>query len=392
MNNSKDANFSVAELSRTQLTEGLLGDLTAWRIIQVFAYYVMILFSLVGNTVVIKAIRRIGRTLRRQVHYLFIVNLSVADLLFAVENIPMVCTHLLMNGAWKVEGRFGGFLCQFDLFLSLILILTSNLTILAIAIERFCGIFFPMKTFVSKKRAYAIVASTWILGAIYALPLFSSSFAYLVKHPDGNFRCRLCVECAEVIRWFIFQIALLSTALVTTLALYSAIGIKIWLGKTPGIQLNEFQLKAQAKKLKALKMLAMLVIVFYISFVPFGIYQLSVYLGFHLKLGPYYGQISAFLMYCNGALNPLIYSIYNLDIRAEFKALLTCKKPLERSRSSVVTFNTKRRFKDIELRMLSRQSPDVKVRTNVRPPSRKTGRAGIVGVKNAGFVYEDTRL
>ena len=35
---------------------------TAWNVTQAFAYYIMILLSLIGNTVVIKAIKRTGKT------------------------------------------------------------------------------------------------------------------------------------------------------------------------------------------------------------------------------------------------------------------------------------------------------------------------------------------
>ena len=323
MNNTNATNFSVNSPgilgSETQLEEG---QITAWTILQVFAYYVMILLSLIGNTVVIKAIKKIGRKLRRQVHYLFIVNLSAADLLFALENIPITCTHLLLNGAWKVEGRFGNFLCQLDMFLSAVFILTSNLTILAISVEKFCGIYFPLRNFVSTKRAFFILASTWLIGGLYSIPLFS--FASLRKYPDGNFRCYVCSDCEKMVQWFVFQTILLAIGFVITLALYAAIGIKIWLRKVPGVHLYEVQRRGQGRKYKALKMLTMLVVVFYISFIPFWIYQLSLHFGFLDKLGSHYGQISAFLMFCNGAINPVIYSIYNLDIRREFKCLFLC--------------------------------------------------------------------
>ena len=62
-------------------------------------------------------------------------------------------------------------------------------------------------------------------------------------------------------------------------------------------------------------------------------------------------------MYCNGAINPLIYSVYNLDIRGEFKALLKCRRPIERP-SSFTTFRTRRQTEEVQLRNLSRlQSP-----------------------------------
>ena len=362
--------------------------ISAWTIVQILAYYAMILLSLIGNTLVIKAVVRNARRMRRQLHHLFIVNLSVADLLFAVENIPMAFTHLIMNGAWKVEGSLGSFLCKFDVFLSLILILTSNLTIMATGVEKFCGTFYPLRTFVSKRRAYMIIASTWLISGIYASPLFSSSFVHFQRSPDGNMRCNLCIECKKVIHWFIFQTVLLATGFAITLILYSAIGMKIWRGTIPGIQLQELQLQVKAKKVKVVKMLAMLVAVFYISFIPFWIYQLSIFLGFFSALGPNYGQIVAFLMYCNGAINPLIYSKYNEGIRDEFKALFTCSKRLIQNRRSFLAFQITRR--------LPLKGLDVKELCNTRNKDnscrqRSTPQA-CLGETNLGFAYEETRL
>ena len=149
----------------------------------------------------------------------------------------------------------------------------------------------------------------------------------------------------------VLQTVLLAAGFVTTLVLYTAIGIKIWRGKTPGIQLKSVQLRMHARKIKAVKMLAILVTVFYISFIPFSIYQLSVFFGFHLKLGSHYGQIAAFLMYCNGAINPVIYSVYNESIRNEFKALFNCKKIiLNPQRSLFLTSQITRRLKNLGFR------------------------------------------
>ena len=364
------------------------GQVTAWKIAQMFGYYVMILLSLIGNTVVIKAIKRIGRTVRRQVHYIFIVNLSVADLLLAVENIPITYTHLLLNGAWKVEGRFGNFLCQFDMFLSAIFILSSNLTIVAIALEKFCGIFFPMKKFVSRKRAYLILASTWLVGALYSLPLFF--FVNLRKYPDGKLQCFICIHCEKIVQWFVFQTMLLATGFIITLALYSAIGIKIWLRKMPGIHLYEVQRKTQAKKYKALKMLALLVVVFYISFIPFWIYQLSLHFGFHDKLASHHGQIAAFLMFCNGAINPVIYSLYNLEIRSEFKSLFCC---LNKRSPTIMqySFKTSRmRNRNSKMETFSRQSSHKAKREKKKYSASFKARSN--EKKLSARLYDDSRL
>ncbi|KAJ7363236.1 hypothetical protein OS493_011518 [Desmophyllum pertusum] len=351
-------------------------------------YYVVTALSLVGNAVVIKAIRRIRRTLRRQVHYLFIVNLSVADMLFALEMIPMICLHLLMNSVWHIQGRFGTFLCQFDVFLSAVLILTSNLTILAIAVEKFLGIFFPLRTFISKKRAYFIVAATWLVSGFYSAPLFS--FANLKIHLDGKVTCFVCLNCEKVVRWFIFQTVLLAAGFLVTLALYTAIGIKIWLRKTPGIQLYEVQRRGQAKKHKALKMLAMLVFVFYVSFIPFWISQLSLHFNFYHKLGPYYNILSAFLMLCNGTANPVIYSVYNVDIRDEFKFVFMCKPHVER-RQSVLSFQRafrRSQYEDLQLNKLSQQSLMNAVRNN----DNLTAVRPVTDELNAACIYEESRL
>ena len=393
MNNRNGTNYSFSSPTNSS-TDGASGSQTQIQQTQAISaavYYFMVTLSLVGNTVVIKAIRRIGKTLRRQVYYLFIVNLSVADLLFAVEMIPMICVHMLMNSTWHIKGRLGRFLCQFDVFLSVVLILTSNLTILAIAVEKFLGIFFPMKTFVSKKRAYVFIASMWLVSGVYSAPLFV--FAHLKEGPSGTAMCDVCLTCEEVVRWFIFQTILLAMGFVITLTLYSAIGIRIWLHKTPGFQLQEVQRGVQAKKHKALKMLAVLVFVFYVSFIPFWISQLSVHFGFHDKLGPYYDVISAFLMLCNGTANPIIYSVYNLDIRDEFKSLITCKTSVEcRQSLQSISFRNrairKRKYEDLELNASPLPSPMIALRSN---NNFKAVNAG-TGQQNAAFVFEDTRL
>ena len=392
MNNGNETNISVDSPTNSSSGEGgTQTQIQQTQAILAVVYYIMVAFSLVGNIVVIKAIRRIGKTLRRQVHYLFIVNLSVADLLFALEMIPMICVHMLLNSAWHIKGRFGLFLCQFDVFLSAVLILTSNLTILAIAVEKFLGIFFPMKTFVSKKRAYFIIASTWLVSGLYSAPLFV--FAHLKVDRSGTVICAVCLTCEEVVRWFIFQTILLAIGFVITLTLYSAIGVRIWQHKTPGFQLEGAQRAVQAKKHKALKMLSILVFVFYISFIPFWISQLSVHFGFYNKLGPYYSIVSAFLMLCNGSANPVIYSVYNLDIRDEFKSLIKCEGPVGRRQSlQSISFSKKainrQKYKDLELNATPQPSPMIALRNN---NNFKAARP-VTGQQNAAFVFEDTRF
>ena len=328
------SDFSTA-LSEPNEDSQITG-LATGRFFLVSAYYLTAFLSLVGNAVVIRVFRRIGSKSRRRVHHLFIMNLSLADLLFSIENIPIIYTHLILDGAWQIRGRSGNYLCQLDMFFSALLILTSNLTILATAVEKFLAIFFPLKALISTKRAYFIILSTWLVSGIYCAPLFS--FAYLEKDnedPDGKVTCTACLSCEKVIRWFIFQTVLLAAGFVVTLALYSAILLKIWLRKVPGIQLYDVKGKKPAKKHKALKLLATLVFVFYISFIPFWIYQLSLHFNFYKKLGSYYSIISAFLMLCNGAINPVIYYTFNSDIRREFKGLFTCKSP-----SSAITLQS----------------------------------------------------
>ena len=392
MNNTNGTNISVNSPTDSSSAAGeTQTQVRQTQAILAVVYYIMVILSLVGNTVVIKAIRRIGKTLRRQVHYLFIVNLSVADLMFALEMIPMICVHMLLNSAWHIKGRFGLFLCQFDVFLSAVLILTSNLTILAIAVEKFLGIFFPMKTFVSKKRAYFIIASTWLVSGLYSAPLFV--FAHLKVGRSGTVTCAVCLTCKEVVRWFTFQTILLAMGFVITFSLYSAIGVRIWLHKTPGFQLQEARRGVQARKHKALKMLAMLVFVFYVSFIPFWISQLSVHFGFYDKLGSHYSVISAFLMLCNGTANPVIYSVYNLDIRGEFKSLITCKTSVERRQSlQSLSFRNrairKRKYEDLELNTTPQTSPMVALRSNNNVKAAKP----VTDQINAAFVFEDTRL
>jgi len=68
MHNANATNFSSSsDRSQTQLEESEEeGEVTSWVIIKVLAYYAVILLILIGNMVVIKAIKKTGKTMRRK--------------------------------------------------------------------------------------------------------------------------------------------------------------------------------------------------------------------------------------------------------------------------------------------------------------------------------------
>ncbi|CAH3125386.1 unnamed protein product [Pocillopora meandrina] len=180
--------------------------------------------SLLENAMVVLVLKKnFRRSHMRNANSLFIANISVADIFFAIQNIPHAYNNLVLNGHWILQGNFGTVLCKIDMFLSVITMVTANLTILAIAIYRLCVVFFPLRKIITRKTCFFIIFLTWLVPALFALPIFH--FAKFIS----NEGITICSLKDQVIKIFYAGFAvILFTTLLAMLVLYAAIGFKLW--------------------------------------------------------------------------------------------------------------------------------------------------------------------
>lgn len=132
-------------------------------------YVVVIVSAVMGNTFVFFTIVA-TKSLRRSATNIFILSLSISDLLTASVTMPLEVEILLRDGQW----RHGETMCNVWTTLYLIVVPTSILTLLAVSIDRYKTLSDPLnkyrKTrFMTRKRAIVVVTALWLYSVVFAL-------------------------------------------------------------------------------------------------------------------------------------------------------------------------------------------------------------------------------
>ena len=275
--------------------------------------------SLVENIFVLVVLKKDFRNRLRTANSYFIANMSVADVLFAVQNLPLTYNNLILKGHWVIQGNIGTALCKVDLFFSLISMVTANLTILAIAIDRFFAVYVPFRKIITRRACFVIIFLTWFISALIASPMFY--YGHLQKRTEHLMTCTLAREVFKI--WYIVLTAILATTLIAMLVLYTAIGVKVCRQKYPDSTSQGGITRREKRNRDIFKMLVTLIVVFHICSLPVLTLQMSHVLGFYTALKRKHGRIIAVVMlFMNGALNPIIYFVFNTSFRDGAKAAL----------------------------------------------------------------------
>jgi len=88
---------------------------TAEKIGRTFAYCLILVVSLVGNSFIGIIVYK-TQTLRKPINY-FIVNMAMSDLLFPIFLLPVWIEELYMGTEWRISGPLGQALCKLVFFL-----------------------------------------------------------------------------------------------------------------------------------------------------------------------------------------------------------------------------------------------------------------------------------
>ena len=274
--------------------------------------------SLVENILVLVVLKKYFKNRLRTVNSYFIANMSVADVIFAVQNLPLAYNNLMLKGHWVIQGSIGTVLCKIDLFFSLVSMVTANLTILAIAMDRFFAVYVPFRK-ITRRACFFIIFLTWFISTLIASPMLY--YGHLEKQTKNLMTCTLPHEVNKI--WYIVLTAILITTLVAMLVLYTAIGVKLRRQTFPGCANQKGITRREKRNRDIFKMLITLIVVFYICSLPVLTLQMSHVLGFYAALKSKHGRfIAVVMLFMNGVLNPIIYFAFNRSFRDGVKAAL----------------------------------------------------------------------
>lgn len=320
----------------------------AAKITEAIVCALIFLTSLFGNAFIIIVVYR-ERRMRTIVNFL-IVNMAVSDLLCTVVVVPRVVSQIYSyQSAWLVTGTVGNALCKISFFAQDATVAVSLLSLLLIAIERYCAITQPLVAAnpIPPWRCRIMISSTWLVASL----MYSTHF-YTFKLPMDTERT-VCLSTWEPliadtskaweIQFLLHTIVFVFIPFIVVISLYSSILIRISHSRIPGDKgsITRDQRKARERRNRSvLRMLLAVMIAFGVCWFPFIIYTC---VAAYSNLDPSCGllitkQCTLFLAYLNSSLNPAIYFAFSENYRRGLKRLFSLVCNSQWSKNVVLWF------------------------------------------------------
>ena len=184
---------STFPYNSSSLTDGLpnstdedciLADSNAEKVLMVLAYFIILLVSLVGNSLVILVFYK-NKQLRRSINY-YVLNMAVSGLFTPLTIMPVHIVHIISGStAFMVDTTLvlGNILCKLCYFLPDVSLMVSIQSLLLISVDRFIAVVFPLQIkLISSKVRFICISCTWIVAIAVHAPYF-----YTFKLiPDGR--------------------------------------------------------------------------------------------------------------------------------------------------------------------------------------------------------------
>ncbi|XP_053725972.1 neuropeptide FF receptor 1 like 2 [Synchiropus splendidus] len=350
----------------------------------ILAYTFIFLLCMVGNMLVCLIMLENRRM--RTVTNLFILNLAVSDLLVGIFCIPTTLVDGLITG-WP----FSSMVCKMSGFIQGVSVSASVFTLVAIAVERFRCIVFPLKPKPSISVAKASILLIWILAIVIMCPAASALTVeevpfhrLLLKDRNQTFPLYTCYEdfskpaMRRVYTAVLFaNIYMVPLTLITVM--YGSIGVKLYTSvvgnRVRQLPDNRDQARVRQggqplipqRKIRVIKMLILVTLLFMISWLPlWTLMMMTDYAGLDREqvdlLITYFFPFAHWLAFSNSSVNPIIYGYFNENFKRGFQVAFKA-----RNLDCVTCCNLWQR-----IRRLGRKGRTIQVQqddTNARGPS-----------------------
>ena len=277
-----------------------------------------------GNSLTIGTVyQNVNRRMRTVSNYL-IVNLSIAELLITVFNMPRMIAIVLVGFEWPVGGTFGLLLCKVISSVPLVSLLVSTLTFSFIALDRFLAVFVPLRRPMTKRVVAGIITFTWILpcSCYYVLFHYARLAEIQGKNYCANFLVRDLLKTTENYRTYLICDYVFTTGIpiATTVALHTAVGVKMYTRKTPGNQTTVNTARNRTVNRKVITMLVTVVIVFCVCWMPSWVFItcISPRPIENICNNPSFSFVRYFMSYSSSAITPYIYPFFSQNFRAGY--------------------------------------------------------------------------
>lgn len=319
-----------AELSAGEWVDAcFLRHSAPWVVGYCVAYTAVFVVGVVGNCCVLRVVSR-NASMKNSAFHALLVNLAVADLMVIVFCLPVTLVGHLF-GPWIL----GLFVCKSVSYLQGVSVCASVNTLMAISIDRYYAICYPMKRQISLRACRVVIGLIWVFSLTITLP-WTFFFRLMPMLTDSETTLQVCredwpTESMGVLYFVVANLVIcyLLPLCVITLC-YIFIWLKVWRRRPLG-EAHDFGVEniIQRSKVKVAKMLLVVVVVFAISWLPLYAIFARLKIGEPLADGSLEqslievaAPVAQWLGASNSCINPILYAFFNSKFRMGFKAIL----------------------------------------------------------------------
>ncbi|XP_078375554.1 RYamide receptor-like [Oculina patagonica] len=308
-----------------------LGNLTAERIGKIFAYCLILIVSLAGNTLIGIIVYK-TKSMRKTINY-FIVNMAMSDMLVPIFVIPKRIIDLYPQLWSNGHDLFWQVFCKANPLMSYISCFVSTECLILIAVDRFGAVVYPFRRpLINSKLCPYLILATWIFAVVLSFPYV---FAFKLVEYEGKWMCMARFSDAYFGEVYLLVLPLLLYVIsfASMLGLYSIVVFRLASQKIPGESSSNAEEQRVRRHRNVLQMTVAIVSGFVFCWAPVNTYLFLSYFVWdnttRLSCGITQFQFFAlFLASANSAINPCICFTFSGYYRQGLKSLLRRNSPL----------------------------------------------------------------
>ncbi|XP_033986346.1 melanin-concentrating hormone receptor 1 [Trematomus bernacchii] len=313
--------FSPLGDTNSTTTTAVDGSLHCSAILPVI-FGIICFLGIMGNCIVIYTIMKKTKCRAKQtVPDIFILNLSIVDLLFLL-GMPFLIHQLLGNGTW----HFGAAMCTVITALDSNSQIVSTYILTAMTLDRYLATVHPIRFNYIRTPFVAslVIGLVWALSLLTIIPVWM--YAGLMPLPDGLVACALLLpDPVTSIYWFTLYQFFLAFAI--PLAIICLVFFKILQHMSASVApLPPRSLRVRTRKVT--RMAVAICLAFFVCWAPYYIIQL-IHLGVKKPsvAFSYAYNIAISMGYANSCINPFLFIILSETFKRQF---LRAVRPVNR--------------------------------------------------------------
>ena len=275
------------------------------------------MFGLAGNTIAIYF--AVTKKASNRITNMLIFNMATADLIVTISVMPFSVLVLYVGERW-IGGVFGEISCKIVPFIMQMSIPASILIVVAVSIDRFFAIVYPMKPRVLPKTKMTTFV-IWVCSASYAVPVVIS---FGIHEQEGIYFCSVFFPplgnntTSVQIYYLITFIFLYCAPLLILTVLYTLMSRKLWKRIIPGNVTEERHKSSEQEKRRVIITLITITVVFAAFWFPAHVMHYITYFrrtDVYPKVPMEIEWLFYWIGHANSCVNPCLYVLLSRGYR-----------------------------------------------------------------------------